>query len=307
MKHIYAKDTSGLLRKIAKCVWEKIIFNHAVTTEVSEIGLTNDIVANIKHFATLDRNIDTIGIWANNAYLEKDWGSDIDIFVEIEKGKYVWNALQAKVLKIHGGYDDICTKKGGYFQWEKLEQLRERTKCMTKYLLYNGREEFSYRGKDSCMHRFQEHQFGCSLVEIKDIKNACLSNGNKTKFEDFHPNKAQPWRILLSYAANEKDTILLTPMQIKRASEHYPMHITRDNFSFAEEELYEFHTSNAPDIVNESNSQIERTPKYLMVIKKEESPNEMSSAPNNLLAESQKNINIPINFESEREPVNKSK
>ncbi|RAR46451.1 hypothetical protein [Flavobacterium lacus] len=193
-----------LFHDIAIKVWRDIIYAHMVYIDESEVGLTKKIIVELKHF---HKKCNTIGldVYAKSGYKEEIYGSDIDLFVEISPNQYVWYALQSKVLKLNKTY---TTLRDGYsprnrnYQWEKLTLLEGLTGCKSYYLLYNGVEDFDYRGLDFCSISFNESQFGCSLVEPKIIENYALKTDARghfisPTFDDLHPNHAQPWRVLV--------------------------------------------------------------------------------------------------------------
>ncbi len=83
-------------------------------------------------------------------------------------------------------------------QWDKLVNLSENMTCATYYLLYNGSKNYKYSGIDVCDKKYDESQFGCSIVDVNTVKNKSIKNGicSAPSFEDFHPKLAQPWRVL---------------------------------------------------------------------------------------------------------------
>lgn len=294
MNNIYAKNTCELFKKISKSVWDKIIFNHYVKTEVSEIGLTNDIVATIRNYALRKKNI---GIWANMGKNESLYGSDIDVFIERKKGMFVWYAMQAKVLKIKRNYD-IMSKH----QWEMLNHLNELSGCMTKFLLYNGVSDFKYSGKDVCNNKFYAHQFGCSLVKPEVVR--ILSENSNPKFNDFHPKIAQPWRSIVCCDVSENSQLYST-WQIKNAVRYYPQRLTEidvldENSDYNEEDFIS--ENRELQIISLSNKEVERTPKYAIVITGKFS---LSNPKNEKLLLTEGNLNSPLNLTMENEKIEK--
>lgn len=259
LNNINAKSTCELFRIISKRVWDKIIFHHSVNTEVPEIGLTNDIIAILRNYS---RRNGEIGIWANNGWNEKEYGSDIDVFIERSKGKFVWYAMQAKVLKINNNYD-IMAKH----QWEMLNHLNERACCITKFLLYSGVSDFQYFGHDICENGYHEHQFGCSLVKPDIVR--ILSEKSNPTFYDFHPKVAHPWRSIVC-CNTPIESPLYSARQIRDAVTYYPKRLTEtdvlyDDSNFSE---VEFNSENREfPSISESNEEVGRTPKYAIVIK----------------------------------------
>lgn len=199
--------------------WAHVARNRRNRVQVDERGKTNDIIAEIRENARL---IPNIGVWANPGHKEIDHGSDMDIFVETKLGVFVWWALQAKVLKVDGTYKDLKKEPGGSTQWSKLNQLSIKAGCLTRYLLYNGLGDFPYEGVDLCNRGFNEEQYGCSLVTTEDMEQ--IANAKVPRFWDFHPDHAQPWRIITccKISTQRADLTYYTAGQIKRALDYYP-------------------------------------------------------------------------------------
>ncbi len=191
MSYLSNSRRCKLFEEIANNTWKHVIRNHSTGVQVSEVGKTNDIVAEIRASHLADNNI---GVWANPGHLEIENGSDLDIFVETKVGMFVWWALQAKVLKRDGTYKGLTTLHGREYQWDKLRRLSEQTGCFSRYLLYNGLADFRMYMDDQCNRRFDEDQYGCSLVRLDDMEAIALDR--VPRFRDFHPIYAEPWRII---------------------------------------------------------------------------------------------------------------
>jgi hypothetical protein len=187
-----------LFNNISKQVWDDVTDFRKFGPEPREDSFTPNIIKTIRKVFHKDNSV---GIWANQSYIEKKHGGDLDIFVESRKGHFIWYPLQAKVLKRRGTYEAIC--HGGDYQWKKLGELSKNGDCYPYFLLYNGGEEFDsrYSGKDSCGEKYPVSQLGCSLVDLNTVKDKCLDlNGNcrPPSFDDFHlHHEAEPWRVLV--------------------------------------------------------------------------------------------------------------
>lgn len=287
MNNIYANDTCELFRKISKSVWDKIIFNHSVETEVSEIGLTNDIIAILRNHSSRKRNI---SIWANKGWKENIYGSDIDIFIERSKGMYVWYALQAKVLKLKKDYD-VITKQ----QWEKLRLLHDLSGCITKFLLYNGNLEFQCYKKDICNNSFHSHQFGCSLVKPDIIR--ILSKKSNPTFKDIHPKYAHPWRTMVC-CNKPQESRLFSVWQIKEAIRYYPKRLTNSNVLSEYQDLSEKEMNKQTDLprIRNLNEEVDRSPSYGIVITDTFSSD---NSKEKILKLTEGNLNIPFDIGEE--------
>ena len=252
-----------LFEEISEEIWYKIINHHRVGVHAPEIGITNEIIEIIRNNVLAYPNI---GVWANNGYNEIINGSDIDIFVETSIGNYVWYALQAKVLMLNGKYTSMSTLRDGEYQWDKLRRLVANSGCISKYLFYNGVDGYKYTGYDNCQRQFDEEQFGCSLVELDDVERISLLS--TPKFLDFHPDLAQPWRIITCcwfYPPKDK-TIYYTPMQIKKSLEYYPESFGNSSIKETNDETKNLNDLGI-DAINKLSSLIDRSPFYRVVIR----------------------------------------
>jgi hypothetical protein len=209
-----------LFESIATDTWNKIIRNHRTGNQAREIGLTSDIVSEIEDNRLSFPNI---GVWALESRNERTNGNDLDIFVESTPGQFIWWALQAKVLNLDGTYHDIGSlRSGGEYQWYKLNRFSAASGCVVRYLLYNGLDNYRYNGNDICSRNFHEDQFGCSLVKTIDVER--FASAGPVNFHDFHPELAQPWRIITCCLFNtrkEKATYYNTS-QVREAVRKYP-------------------------------------------------------------------------------------
>ncbi|MDD3876659.1 MAG: hypothetical protein PHT69_08565 [Bacteroidales bacterium] len=253
-----------LFEEIANKTWNHVIRNHRTKSPASEVGFTNDIVAIIRDNVLSFPNI---GIWANLGYKENIYGSDLDIFVEESPGRYIWWALQAKVLTKGGIYKDLKKKHNNEYQWEKLNKLSMNSGCISRYLFYNGMADYSYSGSDKCNRAFNEKQFGCSLVLTSDVEQIALSA--TPTFYHFHPSLAQPWRIITCCLFNSKkeNATHYSHSQIREAVKYYPE--SPENIkimSFIKQETKKLNQFPI-DAINEFSKLIDHNPAYRIVIR----------------------------------------
>jgi|GEM_PF-1709033 len=199
MKELHETKRCGLFKEIAESTWNRIIEAHEVGVDLPEIGITADILVKILQFSK--STLPNFDVFAKKGWNEKIYGSDIDVFVEVGSGLFVWFALQAKVLKKENRYTTLRDTSDTVMQWEKLVLLESRTGCKGYYLLYNGLKSFRFLGQDCCPIPFDQSQFGCSLVEPAVIKHFAERKKGKRyvnpSFEDIHPDYAEPWRVLV--------------------------------------------------------------------------------------------------------------
>ena len=215
---LFATDRCTLFKNLASEVWSKIIYAHAVGVDLPEIGITADIIVEILQYAK--NHISNFDVFAKPGWNEQLYGSDLDIFIEVQPNQFRWFALQAKVLKKNNRYDTLRDSSDTIMQWDKLALLEGASGCKGYYLLYNGK--FNYRNSniDICKQKFAAEQFGCSIVEPADIKTFALKKGARgirhvnPRFEDFHPRYAQPWRTLVCCYLDITNSILYSREEI---------------------------------------------------------------------------------------------
>lgn len=261
MYHISATNRCHLFEDIAEHVWQHVIYNHQAGMNVSEIGITADIISIIRNHSN---RIPNFGVWANPGYNEALYGSDIDIFVETTTGNFIWVALQAKALRRDGIYHDMAGIRGGEYQWQKLERLEKQAGCITRYLLYNGVSNFQNYGSDQCNRNFHEPQFGCSLVDKSQV--ASVSVLRNPTFYDFHPKYAQPWRVIVCCMHDTSKNTLFNISQIKRAVDYYPTAFGNTNI-LREDDIGQKQNDFNVNAINNFSENVGRTPYYRMVIR----------------------------------------
>ena len=138
-----------LFEEIASEVWTIVKRNHLTNVQPHETGITNNIVLPFLRSSVLSNP--NIGVWANNAYKEIEHGGDIDVFVETIPGQYIWWALQAKVLRLNNRYEGVRNQnERGEYQWNRLERLSINSGCISRYLLYNGVNNYIHNDFDQC-------------------------------------------------------------------------------------------------------------------------------------------------------------
>jgi hypothetical protein len=196
MKSLSLNPSCDIFKAIAGAIWGRISRAHMVGVNLKEVGITADLVAEI--LWRYHKKGASIGVFVQESWNEKIYGSDLDVFIEVTKGQYAWFPMQAKLLKLNNIYDEIAidptaTKQ----QWEKLLDLKKIATCYPFYLLYNGNNLLKNIPLDKCGSKVKGTQFGCSLVEPEKVAAIAISKHPKPpKFDDFHPHLAQPWKIL---------------------------------------------------------------------------------------------------------------
>lgn len=189
MSNLLHRNTNRcqLIKDTSKEIWDEIISMHSTGQNSSEIYYTKKLVSRIlAHTKALNYSI-----FAREPGLEKNWGSDIDIYIERGVNDFILYAFQAKLLKLGQVYSDLNKFTKGSYQYQKLENYGQFKNCFTNYLFYNGVANYPYPGNNKCNTQFQEDQFGLSYVSIENIKSVIGNRANWT-FQFFHPNLASP-------------------------------------------------------------------------------------------------------------------
>lgn len=195
----FSSNRCDLFKDIAEDVWIRVIRAHDVDVDLSEIGITSDILVDILQFSKY--RFANFDVYAKEGEDEDIFGSDIEVFVETKPGEFRMFALQAKVLKKNNRYTTLRDSSDGIMQWDKLRMFETVTGCKGYFLLYNGKYNWTHIGKDACRQTFTQDEFGCSLVDLKTIEKLATRKSARgrfvnPRFEDIHPEHAQPWHIL---------------------------------------------------------------------------------------------------------------
>lgn len=283
---MFAMSRCKLFEDIATDVWNRIITKHALGRNELEESVTDDIITKIlTHSLKTPKNFD---VYAQNGKLEKDYGSDIDIFIEVNPGYYRWFALQAKILKNDNTYHGLnhTSKKIHIKQWVKLRRLERLSHggCKSFYLLYNGKSTYNRRIMSACKPDVitNSDQYGCSLVEVEVIKHfaSLRKKGLKKKwiiknptFEDFHPRFARPWRELVCCYLEKKieEVVLYSYNDVIKSCNNYS-YLEGKEITFKEDAKKSDSKNNLKENVSEENAIITASelakwnPKYKIVV-----------------------------------------
>jgi hypothetical protein len=269
MSRLGATRRCKLFGIIATKVWDSIVFHHRVGTPMSEIGITNYIIAAIRNEQELNPHF---GVWANPGHDEPIHGSDIDIFVETTVNYFIWYPLQAKVLKVGGHYERLRTRH----QWTMLAELRDQVQCIPFYLFYNGLNKVMDTRTDCCNHEIDEKHYGCMLVEIDDVA-AIAGQRSEPRYADFYPQHAHPWRELVCCMARRRDGRLFTVAEVRDGVSIYQSVLNSDIIyrGVPGEEL----PVSQAGVIRYMNTAVERNPSHVFVIRTTEGLNEPRETP----------------------------
>jgi hypothetical protein len=261
MHDIIAENKCELFIKISSWVWDNMAYQIKAKIDPSEIGITKNIVSTLVNY---NKRYKGIGVYANQGYLEKKYGTDIDLFIESTEGRFIWIALQSKILKADQTYD--IRKKSGKdetnnYQWQKLQNLSAGNTCKAYYLLYNGIEEYQntkIRGK---RNTFNINQFGCSLVSLEKIIEVSF---DVPKFNTFHPQYAEPWHVLVCNDLGFENLKTYTIEQILDRTSMYNKISSSKLFGFISDNYV---GTSHKDIIKKISSENERDPAYTIIIR----------------------------------------
>jgi hypothetical protein len=253
-------DRCKLFDKLATAVWNYIIRCHEVNVHAPEVGITNFLITEIRHHTKAMPNFD---VYARNFIDEPTYGGDIDVFVEIEHNRFLWFAMQAKVLYQSRDYGKWVKK--GANQWDKLKKLETIVPVRPYFLLYNGLADYQYSGY-LCGQALDEKQFGCSMVDVHHVASfmSRKTPGYKPKFNDFHPESALPWRILTCCMQPYTKEELFTRDEVSQAFKSYT-NLAESHAKLIESQD-ELSRSLGDGKIGNANSEVGREPDFAIVI-----------------------------------------
>jgi len=166
--------------------------------KLAEIGITDLFVYKLVDYCTA-RGLTNVFVY--HAKQEAVYGADLDLFVQQATGKYLWFALQAKVMNFMGVYKDLRIRKKNPQQWEKLKDNEAKHRNKAFYLFYNGDYPSPSRlpapvGTD-CRGVPALKDYGYGIVERLHIETHFSGGASRAKFTDFYPYKMDALRKLI--------------------------------------------------------------------------------------------------------------
>ena len=207
-KRLDNSERCELFEGIAEAGWNRITRAQSLGINLPEDGITRDIIVDILEYHA--KSIPNFDVYAKPGWNENTYGGDLDIYIETNRGEYIWFALQAKILKKNNIY---TTLRDGYsvsnptYQWDKLMLLEAVGGCHAYFLFYNGGESnFNYLNKlsplfDQCKREYLPEQLGCSIVKLDVVQKFALRKKGlryqNPTFQELHPENSQPWRVLV--------------------------------------------------------------------------------------------------------------
>lgn len=184
-------------------VWNRIGFvRRAKRGRISETTITENLIYEFWKLATASR----FPIQIYEAKNEKVNGSDIEIFVETDKG-FLFLPCQAKILYDNDKYMAISHKVGNNDQIQLLIDYANKKEGIPFYLLYNfSLDKTLYEGLPKKISSSDISLYGCSMIGADFINRFYRhgrtdNNGNKEwlipKFHNLNPTPAFPFHSLI--------------------------------------------------------------------------------------------------------------
>jgi hypothetical protein len=204
---LHRTSTARLFEYISCFIWQSLGDRHRLSLTWNETSITDEILYKIAEAAD---QFDDIKVELYKSFKEYQYGHDLDLFVEVFTGHFLWFALQAKVMNCPSEkYNSILERKvkNGTvhrdYQWRLLRKGQKANLWLPFYLFYNGFDDKKSRDK---------RMYGCSVVSVDDfIQISCdvheqpliSPNGQLIvpTYGTFHHNNiARPWHHLIEYA-----------------------------------------------------------------------------------------------------------
>lgn len=254
-----------LIKDVSSNIWKDIISFHRAGSDTSEIYYTKKLLSEIvNHSGNLN-----FSIWATEPGKEKNWGSDIDIYVERQTNHFELYAFQAKVLKLGNFYHDLNRHSLGTYQWQKLANYQAKKRCYINYLFYNGVRNFAYTGRNKCSSSYNEEQFGLSYVSVDNVRRIALSK-NSWEFSDFHTTFSHPLSEIFCCLGEDNSNIKMYEYEdiVATLNKYQKLEYLADIEQKIEKAMEESNESdNDKDSINSDEPKIERNADIILVVR----------------------------------------
>ncbi len=164
--------------------------------KLAETGITDLLIFKLTEYCDVN-SCSNVEIY--HAKQEFVYGADIDLFVEQPGGKFIWFALQAKVMNYKGVYKDLRIKKKSPQQWEKLLHNETTHGSKAYYLFYNGEytSGLAMPIRSDCQGIPTLPEYGYGIVERQVIDTHFKAGATRATFNDFYPKDMDSLRKLL--------------------------------------------------------------------------------------------------------------
>jgi len=170
----------------------------------SELGMTDHIMYEFAKYSKSSGTND-IEIFKTNWKIESIYGNDLDLFVEQKNGKYLWFALQAKIMSPNSAFKDLKSNPISLIhQWDKLLSHESTFGSKSYYLLYSGyprkNKISSLPIRTDCIGIPNREEYGLSIVEtteVKTIRNTIINTYQQFFYKYVYPKKTDSFRKLI--------------------------------------------------------------------------------------------------------------
>lgn len=182
-----------LFDNTSKHVWKEVSMTVENYVNPSELGITNNVI--IPYLRQFIKNHKFSGIWVSPAKQEHIHGGDIDLYIQLDNGKYIRLLLQAKIIKQSGNYDKINYQPNNQntTQLELLKNVDSKRFAKPLYILYSGGNEI-YSNVD-CKGKYTQEDLGICLVDVFVIEQLLMAK-SKISFNDIKTH-AIPFRSII--------------------------------------------------------------------------------------------------------------
>lgn len=223
----------NIYRKIATDTWNRMQFASKTHTQISETTLTENLLYMINKYRESSKD-NSIQIFESKN--EKTHGNDLEIYLEVEKGKYVLLTIQAKKLYVkEQKYTAISHKVKHNYQIDLLINYASCMNALPLYLLYNYSPTFNCKKKEL---------FGCTLIEALHIKKTYYpTTGNRWKIPTF--NNLHKCNLIQSDILFSLNFQYAIPWHFLTNNKYFKSHINFYNFK-SKKQLKEYTRDEIP-------------------------------------------------------------
>lgn len=169
---------------------------------IDERGINDHLVFSIAEYCHKQGFADVLIYKSRAPKTESKYGHDFDLYVECEKDRYAYFALQAKVMDFKGKYAGFDTKKK---QWEKMKEHEKKFKSKAYYIFYNGKylkSSMPLPPRTDCLGIPKMEEYGIGIVENDEVEKVAIKKSS-IAFTDFFPQQMDAFRKLFYCSCND--------------------------------------------------------------------------------------------------------
>lgn len=188
---------------------------------IDERGINDALIFSLTEFCYRQGYSDILIYKSKAPKKEVEFGHDFDLYVECCSSKYMYFAIQAKVLNYEGVYGSFDKSKQ---QWEKLKEHEKEFKSKAFYMFYNGQfigNKIPNPTKSDCLGIPNVLEYGIGIVD-NDVISKIVPSKSKVKFDDFYPDNMDTFRKLLMcpcYSLDVKHLFSIEEIEIREPYE----------------------------------------------------------------------------------------